>query len=412
MPKLPKIPIPPKLLEVFKKIPIATLLSKIPGISKIPKPNRIPNPLKIPVIARIPTRTKIILVVALAIVFISVPVMLSLGQSKGDDNEQETVAEETPEAVEEVPIEPTEEAIEEEVPAEPVEELPAEEPGPAPVIPPDEDEIAPEPTPEPIVGGALIEDTTWTTDNSPYELTSTIRVPAGITLTIEPGVTVTKEQGVSIDYMFALSGTVNARGTFENPIVFDGDGSTGFFTTKDGDANTFLDLDYCRIRNGVNLWDSRGGFGAFHLRHSRITSLSGSSDIWYPTQDIHIEYNVFKNAGGISVEQRHNSKVYIQYNLFDGKYSGSDYWIQNRGSFNQSETIVKYNSFSPSDMIALKLPPGHETAAMIATDNHWGTQDENLINGMIFDKNDDNSSAGYISYVPFLAEPDLNTPTE
>ncbi|MBT4511027.1 MAG: hypothetical protein HOC20_02280 [Chloroflexi bacterium] len=415
MPKLPKIPIPSKLLELFQKIPIATVLSKIPGISKIPNPNRIPNPLKIPAIAHIPTRTKIILVVALAIVVISIPVMLSLGQTKGDDSEQETVAEEIaeeePEAIEEVPAEPVEETVEGEVPAEPVEEQPAEEPGPAPAIPPEEGEVAPEPTPEPIVGGALIEDTTWTTNKSPYELTSTIRVPAGITLTIEPGVTVTKEQGVNIEYMFALSGTLSARGTFENPIVFDGGGNSGFFESNDPDSNPFVNLDYCRIRNGIKLWDSRGGLGAFDLRHSRVTNLSGSSDIFYPEQDIYIEYNVFKNTGGFSIEQQRNSRIYIQYNLFDGKYGNTDYWIQNRLSLNQSETIVRYNSFSPSDMIVLKLPPRHETAAIIATDNYWGTQDENLISGMIFDKNDDNSCAGYISYFPFLSEPHRDTPT-
>lgn len=40
------------------------------------------------------------------------------------------------------------------------------------------------------VGGLLTEDTVWTAVNSPYILTSTVQIPAGITLTVEPGVTV------------------------------------------------------------------------------------------------------------------------------------------------------------------------------------------------------------------------------
>ena len=106
--------------------------------------------------------------------------------------------------------------------------------------------------------------------------------------------------------------------------------------------------------------------------------------------------------------------MYITNNNFKGKYPGiandTDYWILNRGSFNQSETIVKYNSFTLNDGVALKLLGGCDTAAITAADNYWGTQDENLISGMIYDKSDDDSCAGYINYVPLLVEPHSGTP--
>ena len=45
-----------------------------------------------------------------------------------------------------------------------------------------------------------------------------------------------------------------------------------------------------------------------------------------------------------------------------------------------------------------------------AASNYWSTIDTSNIAAMIFDKNDDLSSAGYINYEPVLAAPDPKTP--
>lgn len=424
------MPILAKLLGIRSKIPglskvsnlpFVSKLGQLPILSKIPKPSKIPNPLKIPFIARIPTRTKLILVGAVSICLIFVLVIAPMILSLGDKGDGEDIPQEIPEEVAEVAEEPpidlpgTDDQPPSEVAdPEPIEENPAEEPVGELLEPLPDEEPPPEPTPDPIVGGAILEDTTWEKRDIPYVVTESVRIPADITLTIEPGVTITKKENVSIDYMFVISGTLQAHGTVDNPIIFDGGGNSSFFTTRDSGSNTYLDLEYCRIKNGINLWYSYGNLGAFSIRYSRISNLAGTSFIWYPDQDVHIEYNTFKNTGGFAIEQRHNNKVYIQYNLFDGKHrdlpDNADYWIQNRGSFNQSETIIQYNSFSSADRTALQLAPEHDSAAMTATNNYWGTQDESLIAAMIYDRNDDPTCAGYVSYSPYLTEPHPDTP--
>ena len=65
------------------------------------------------------------------------------------------------------------------------------------------------------VSGTITSDITWTKAGSPYELTGTMVVNSGVTLSIEPGVTVD-----FYSYSLQVSGTLNARGTSENQIVF------------------------------------------------------------------------------------------------------------------------------------------------------------------------------------------------
>lgn len=66
-------------------------------------------------------------------------------------------------------------------------------------------------------GGSISTDTTWTLANSPYIITDTVTVEAGVTLTIEAGVTVmTMDMGQYLD----VQGHLEAVGTAVNPILF------------------------------------------------------------------------------------------------------------------------------------------------------------------------------------------------
>lgn len=65
------------------------------------------------------------------------------------------------------------------------------------------------------VSGTLASDVTWTKANSPYNLTGTVRVASGVTLTIEPGVTVNLG-----NYFFDVNGTLIAKGDSNDKIVF------------------------------------------------------------------------------------------------------------------------------------------------------------------------------------------------
>jgi uncharacterized repeat protein (TIGR02543 family) len=263
------------------------------------------------------------------------------------------------------------------------------------------------------VGGILSSNTRWIEANSPYEIVETVQIPEGITLTIEPGVTVTMPGSGD---MFLLHGKLVAHGTATSKITFDGGNNSDFFNAKGSKSDTLLSLEYCIIKNGISFWPPTGyeQYGSFILRHSELTNLTGYSYIWYPGQDVYIEYNRFKNAGGFSVGHDGNAKVYIRYNLFDEKNpelpSYADFWVQNWAAYDSSRTIVKYNSFINNIGIVLKLPGGYDKAAMIATENYWGTQDTQIIDQFIYDRNDDITCAGYIDYLPALTEPHPNTP--
>ncbi len=259
-------------------------------------------------------------------------------------------------------------------------------------------------------GGILKKNTTWTASNSPYILVKTVEVPVKYTLTIEPGVTVSMPG--SYTNMFVLKGKIIALGEEDNKIIFDGGGNSSFFNAQGSKASAFLDLDYCEIRNGGYLWNH--GYGYFHLRHSLVENLSERSYIFYPGDDVYIEYNQFNNTGGFSIGNGEDVKIYIRYNYFNGKNealpSYEDYHIQNWASYGQSATIVSHNTFRPEDGIVLRLPSGYSAAAMTAAQNYWGTIDDEVINNMIYDKNDAMTSAGYIDYWPILSEPDPDTP--
>ncbi len=66
------------------------------------------------------------------------------------------------------------------------------------------------------VGGSISTDTTWTFTNSPYIITDTVTVEAGVTLTIEAGVTVM----TTVDQYLIVLGHLEAVGTAVNPIIF------------------------------------------------------------------------------------------------------------------------------------------------------------------------------------------------
>ncbi|MFA6301097.1 MAG: hypothetical protein WC609_01965 [Candidatus Paceibacterota bacterium] len=76
----------------------------------------------------------------------------------------------------------------------------------------------------------IMEDTTWTQDQSPYVVGTSIVVPADVTLTIEPGVVVKFSGGSLI-----IDGAISASGTSAEPIYFTSyqDDSVGGDTNED-----------------------------------------------------------------------------------------------------------------------------------------------------------------------------------
>ena len=107
------------------------------------------------------------------------------------------------------------------------------------------------------VGGSLTEDTVWTAVNSPYILTTTVHIPAGVTLTVEPGVTVLGKSFGGI----IVEGNIVAIGTATNPITF-----TSITDSAPGEWP------------GIYFWDGSG-----HFEHAAIRY--GGENIWGSLDD-------------------------------------------------------------------------------------------------------------------------------
>ncbi len=430
MPKLPKSVKLPKSIKLPKSLS-ALKLSRFSKLAKTPKLSVLRKISSLPFLAKIPLRTKLIFAGCMLVVCISVPVMLVLASSGTSSSEgEEIVTGQEASKSEEEKSEPTKsgsknkKAKSTESPetksTKPVE---TEQPTPTPEPASTEKAISvgtPIKSPEQIpqitmpsetrIKGAIVEDSTWVFAGSPYILTDVVRVKSGVTLNIEPGVTITKP---SKGDMFIIEGSLIAHGTVDNPIVFSGGGNSSFFTSPDFAIEVEIDLQYCRIENGISL-RPRTQLGSFNLRHSTIQDLSEPAYIWFPEEDVQIEGNLVTRAAGFSILTNQDVTVYFGNNLFEGKSpylsDDADYWIQNRGSFNQSETIVEFNSFTPNDGIALQLICDKSESSVIAVKNYWGTEYENLINGMIYDKTDNVNCSDFVNFVPILLEPHPDTP--
>jgi len=70
---------------------------------------------------------------------------------------------------------------------------------------------------------------------------------------------------------------------------------------------------------------------------------------------------------------------------------------------------VQYNSFLSTDRIALRLSC-LSSDQINGINNFWNTTDTNIIDSMIYDKNDTLGFCNYINYIPYLISADPNTP--
>jgi len=249
-----------------------------------------------------------------------------------------------------------------------------------------------------LVGGVISKSTMWTERDSPYLIISTIEVPAGVTLTIESGASAFMKG--SGDYMFMVLGSVVAHGYPGTLITFDA-GMHSFFSCENAGPEASVDLDYCAIQNGASLINFAR---CFNLRHAEATNLTQYSDISVtPAEDIHIEYNKFRNASGFLTGG--GADVYVMYNYFYARNrSLQDVpWIVNNAS---PATFVRSNFFLGKDGIVLMLKGGHGSEGMVACNNYWGTLSTIAIQEMIWDKNDDSNLVSYIKYLPMQTSPE------
>jgi hypothetical protein len=255
------------------------------------------------------------------------------------------------------------------------------------------------------VSGIISTSQTWSVVNSPYELSGKCQVANGATLTIEPGVKV-----FGNNQELEIFGILSAIGNPSNRIYFL---KTRLKPGSQDQSNLFfIDLSYLDVASGA-IYPPNGNatYGSINLRNSIIRD-TDYMHLWYPKKDCYIEGNIFLNSGDISVGTSDNVKVFIQNNAFygqtgaSGKMSAISVWA----SIANSQTVVRYNSFLSNDRIALRLPSGFTGAKLSAIENYWNTTSTDVINSMIYDKNDDLSSPDFITFEPILSNPHSATP--
>lgn len=137
------------------------------------------------------------------------------------------------------------------------------------------------------VGGPITTNTTWTATNSPYILTETVAIMAGVTLTVEPGVTV---MGFISTYLhFAGQGHLYAVGTPDNPITF---------TAENG------------VPGG---WEGISGWGSATFKYVTIDKSNINLLLW-GTQDgnVQIEDSVLSNGAKYAIETDINTLHRLQ----------------------------------------------------------------------------------------------------
>lgn len=247
-------------------------------------------------------------------------------------------------------------------------------------------------------------------------ITSTVQIPEGVTLVIEPGVAVQASSGLTD--MFLVHGTLRAIGTSNSRITFDGAASANFFSAKSSPGSMLVHVEYADIHDGKSLWPPTGHeqYGHLVLRHSTVSDLSYYSYIWYPQQDVFIEYNTFVNSMGFSIGHR-DANVYIRYNRFvslGSGFSATPSWVENWAAYGNSMTFVNQNVFHslPVGQYAFYLRPGYSDGGLDGTSNFWGTTDTSYIESRIFDKNDDITAARVIPYTPVLTSAPSSVPPE
>jgi len=244
----------------------------------------------------------------------------------------------------------------------------------------------------------ILEDTTWFGE---VNLSGNIQVANGVTLTISPGTTIN-------------GGSIEAFGSL---IV---DGQDGSLVTLDSvDINignnrssqpASIDIHYADITGGSFMNPTGGSaYGTYKLTDSTIDSWDGYQYLWYPTSDVIVARNIFKDVGEFSVGTDGDATVTFENNLFYDTKNHTGSVIVNWAAYG-TPIQVTGNSFLNTSRVVLEVKDGYSSAFIDAPGNWFNTTDIDEINARVLDKNDSLSYGSVIDVSGYLNSSNSSTP--
>lgn len=195
------------------------------------------------------------------------------------------------------------------------------------------------------VEGVITEDTVWTFENSPYEITDAVTVATGAKLTIEPGVKVEFGTGSSL----LVNGSLYAVGTSMNQISFTSNrnepvaGDWDGITFRGDESSTFA-MSFCIVEyaiDGVNI----SSLGKAEVENSTVSeNLLSGIHAFGPT-NLHVRQNTIQlNTHGISASGVTTSGLEIVGNHILDNEDGVHLSVYGDRS-RISNVTISYNAF-------------------------------------------------------------------
>lgn len=245
----------------------------------------------------------------------------------------------------------------------------------------------------------ISENTTWKT-GSVISLSEDVEIAPDVTLTIQEGVLINAN-----NFNFRVYGSLVADGEDENKIVFN---DAGLLFGADHTTPGYIFIDNVNFFNGSFLRPTGyASYGSFDVTNSKFTGTTGFY-IWYPEKPSVFQSNIFDSTSGLSIGTHQEGEIKILNNLFFNQKT--PYAVESWANYNNG-IFVEGNSFLDTGKIVLALKSGYSDAAIDASDNYFGVNDNDIINEMILDRNDSLQYPGYIA-TSFISEPHPNTPSK
>lgn len=254
-----------------------------------------------------------------------------------------------------------------------------------------------------VPGQILTENTTWTADSGPYQLTGTVQIPAGVTLTIAAGAIVEAPDGLA----FLVAGTLRVDGAPEAPVSLTGTGSTDL---ADGTGTTaVVDIDHAKVRNFGRLYGNSGGDASYSLTDSDIITTASRTDLRMYSKPVTIARNTFDDFRGFLIDSFGTDFPKV---VTDNRFRGTAWPTSNpyvTSNYMREGTVtVTRNTFEPGPAHYLEVDSGGSITAhgnYWGHNDYWGTTD---IDSRILDSRDD-ISRPTIYYQPSSVAPSAET---